>query len=284
MKTAIINKITIHEILEKKKEEIKEAKTLRPFNELKKIVSDKQTTITQNKKDHNRNFLQSLKNYQKDSIIANRTRIIAEIKSSSPSKGALRKEFVPEDIARIYEEHHATAISVLTTRFGFNGNIEYLRRVKNSTNIPILRKDFILEEYQIYESRVFNADAILLIASILDECQLKEYISFTKELKMNALIEVHSLEDLIKAVNCNAEIIGINNRNLKTFEVNIDTTLNLIKNVPKDKIVVSESGIKTRKDIELLESRGANAFLIGTALMKSLSIGKELDKLLGLGS
>ncbi|MGR3317884.1 MAG: indole-3-glycerol phosphate synthase TrpC [Candidatus Anammoxibacter sp.] len=280
----------IYEILDKKKEEIKEAKTLRPFNELKKIVADKQAATRQNGKDGNCNFLNALKNIKRntgnnsggDDSSSDRTKIIAEIKQASPSKGVLRNNFDPEDIARSYKKHHAAAISVLTIRYGFNGDIEYLVKVKEATDIPVLRKDFIFEEYQIYESRAFDADAILLIASILDEQQLSEYLDLTKELGMDALTEVHSLEDLEKAINCNAEIIGINNRNLKTFDVDINTTLSLIKEVPKGRIIVSESGIKTRDDIELLENNGVNAFLIGTALMKSDNIGNELDKLLGL--
>lgn len=282
MKTAEINKTTIYEILDRKKEEVKKAKSLLPFSELKNVVRDKQTPAVQSKKEGSRNFLRSLKNCGKDASTYKRTRIIAEIKRSSPSRGVLRKEFIPEEIAQIYEDHHAAAISVLTARFGFNGDIEHLKSIKNTVKIPVLRKDFIFEEYQIYESCAFDADAILLIASILDKEQIKEYFGLTRELGMNALIEVHSLEDLDKVIDCNAEIIGINNRNLKTFEVDINTTLNLIKEIPKDKIIVSESGIKTRNDIELLESRGVNAFLIGTALMKSEDIGNELDRLLGI--
>ncbi|MGR3220724.1 MAG: indole-3-glycerol phosphate synthase TrpC, partial [Candidatus Anammoxibacter sp.] len=211
-----------------------------------------------------------------------KTRIIAEIKQASPSQGILRNDFNPVDIAKSYRKHHAAAISVLTIKYGFNGNIEFLEKVKKSVDIPVLRKDFIFEEYQVYESRAFGADAILLIASILDECQLREYHSLAKELGMDVLTEVHTLEELGKALNCNAEIIGINNRNLKTFDVDINTTLDLIKEVPEGSVVVSESGIKTRDDIELLEKRGVNAFLVGTALMKSDNAGNELDKLLGL--
>ncbi|MGR3177326.1 MAG: indole-3-glycerol phosphate synthase TrpC [Candidatus Anammoxibacter sp.] len=273
----------IYEILDKKKEEIKEAKILLPFNELENVVADKQATASQN---GSRNFFNALKTPVKDhgrnDSSSGRTRIIAEIKQASPSNGVLRNNFNPEDIARSYQEHHAAAISVLTIKYGFNGSIEYLAKVKEAVNIPVLRKDFIFEEYQIYESLAFGADAILLIASILDERQLREYLSLSKELGMDVLTEVHSTEDLEKAINCNSEIIGINNRNLKTFDVNINTTLNLIKEVPKGRIIVSESGIKTRDDIELLENSGVNAFLIGTALMKSDNIENELDKLLGL--
>lgn len=275
------NDTKINRILEKKKEEIIEAKALRPINILKKIITDKQNENYQNKKENDRKFLESLKNNKNDTGTQSKTKIIAEIKSASPSKGILRKDLVPMKIAETYQKHNASAISVLTVKYGFNGDITYLQDVKSVTNIPILRKDFIFEEYQIYESKAFSADAILLIASILEKSQLKEYLNLTMELGMNALIEVHAFEDLEKAIECDSEIIGINNRNLKTFEVDINTTLNLIKEIPKNKIIVSESGIETRNDIEFLESKGVNAFLIGTTLMKSKNIGIELDTLLG---
>ena len=271
----------INKILEKKKEEIIEAKTLRPINILKKIITENQNIACQNKREDDRNFLESLKSNKNDTDTISKTKIIAEIKSASPSNGVLRKDLVPKKIAETYQKHNVSAISVLTVKYGFNGNIAYLQDVKRVTNIPILRKDFIIEEYQIYESKAFEADAILLIASILEKAQLKEYLGLTMELGMNALIEVHAFEDLEKAIECNSEIIGINNRNLKTFDVDINTTLNLIKEIPRNKTIVSESGIKTRNDIEFLESNGVNAFLIGTTLMESKNIGVELDKLLG---
>lgn len=272
-----INAITLNEILKKKRDELDEVKRQRPLNELKKIVADQQRQI--HKEMGNKRFLKSLKDLPKGRV--HKTKIIAEIKRASPVKGILREEFDPEQIAKTYEKHGASAISVLTTRFGFEGDIDDLNCVKRIVNIPVLRKDFIFDEYQIYESQVYNADAILLIASILEETELKGLFSLAFELGIESLIETHSLEDISKAINCNADIIGINNRNLKTFEVDLNTTLSLVKEIPKDKVVVSESGIKTREDILMLERNGVNAFLIGTTLMRCNDIGKELDKLLG---
>lgn len=272
-----INTITLHEILKKKREELDETKRQRPINELKKIVAHQQRQIQSDR--ISRRFLKALKDFSKGGV--RKTKIIAEIKRASPVKGVLRSEFDPEQIAKTYERHGASAISVLTTRFGFKGDIEHLNLVKRVANIPALRKDFIFDEYQIYESRGYNADAILLIASILEESELKSLFSLALELGMDVLVETHSLEDIAKALNCNADIIGINNRNLKTFEVDLNTTLSLINEIPKDRIIVSESGIKTREDIIMLERNGVDAFLIGATLMRCNDIGKELDKLLG---
>ena len=270
----------INQILEKKKEEIKEAKSLRPFNEIRKRADDKRRGEKKEGIAGNVSFLDALKG----DVLARRngikTKIIAEIKSASPSKGVIRKEFSPVEIAKIYESHGASAISVLTTSFGFNGDIEYLKDVKRTVDIPVLRKDFIFDEYQIYESCAFGADALLLIASILDAKQLNDYLELSKDLGIDVLVEVHTFDDMEKTANCNPDIIGINNRDLKTFDVDINTTLELAKEIPDDKVIVSESGIKSRKDIKFFETNGVDAFLIGTALMASDDIGNELDKLL----
>lgn len=281
MKIKKDNEPVFHEVLEKileeKKIEIKVAKNRISFNEIKKLAAEKQKHAAIGRNKRSCKFLDALKNARNKD-----TKIIAEIKAASPSAGTIRENFNPESIALTYQKHKATAISVLTIKFGFHGDIEYLKRIKTLSNIPLLRKDFIFEEYQIYESRVFDADAILLIASILEEHELKYLFNLAGELGMDVLLEVHTSEDLEKALNCNAEIIGINNRNLKTFEVDINTTLNLLNQIPKGKIIVSESGIKLRSDIELLQSKGVNAFLIGSALMRSKNEGEELDKLLGI--
>ena len=270
----------INQILEKKKEEIEEAKSLRSFKEVRKSVYYKLNGEKKCNSTEKRSFLSALRDNQQTQEKSVKTKIITEIKSSSPSMGVIRKNFFLEEIAKTYEKHGAAAISVLTTRYGFNGDIEYLKRVKECVNIPVLRKDFIFDEYQIYESYAFGADALLLIASILEPKQLKDYLELSKSLGMDALVEIHTVEDMEKTVNCNPDIIGINNRDLRTFDVDINTTLELIKEIPDDKVVISESGIKSRKDIKFFETNGVDAFLIGTTLMAADDIGSELDKLL----
>ncbi len=261
--------------------EIKAAKAIQSLSELQNIVKDKHSTDKQDIQKPYQNFINALKTNYKDSNATKQTKIIAEIKRSSPSTGLIREDFDPKSIAAVYEKHGASAISVLTTKFGFEGDLEYLREVKKSVSIPVLRKDFITEEYQVYEACASDADAILLIASILDRQQLKDLYDLARSLGMAVLVEVHASDELDKTINCGSEIIGINNRNLKTFEVNIKTTSDLLKEIPENKIVVSESGIKTRNDIEVLEKEGVSAFLIGTTFMKSDNIGKALNVLSG---
>ncbi len=210
-----------------------------------------------------------------------KTRIIAEVKQSSPSRGVIKSDFDPAEIAKIYEKHNAAAISVLTVAYGFNGKIDYLKSVAKAVKIPVLRKDFIFEEYQIYEARVFNADAILLIASILEPDRLKDLHDLARSLGLEVLVEVHTREDLEKTIECDPEIIGVNNRDLDTFIENITTTVKLLKYIPEGKVIVSESGIRGREDIEWLENAGINAFLVGTTLMQAEDIGRQLDMLLG---
>jgi indole-3-glycerol phosphate synthase len=207
--------------------------------------------------------------------------LIAEVKKASPSKGIIREDFDPVKIARIYEECLASAISVLTDKAFFQGDLEYLTLIREAVKIPLLRKDFIIDEFQIYEARAFGADAILLIVSILDKTQLAEYQHLANELGLDSLIEVHTEKEVEKAIYADANIIGINNRDLSTFETNIDTTAHLIKLIPDDKIVVSESGISTRDDILTLKDQGVDAVLIGETLMKSDDIGKKIKELLG---
>ncbi|MCK4402126.1 indole-3-glycerol-phosphate synthase, partial [bacterium] len=173
------------------------------------------------------------------------------------------------------------AISVLTDKKFFQGEIKYLNMAKNVIDIPILRKDFIVDEYQIYESRAYKADAILLIVRILERSQLADYLAMTKELEMAALVEVHSERELEQALYCNSEIIGINNRNLDTLKVDIETSLRIKGEVPEDKIVVSESGIKTRNDVKKLYKYGMHAILVGEILMRSDNIESEVRKLIG---
>jgi indole-3-glycerol phosphate synthase len=210
--------------------------------------------------------------------------IIAEVKRSSPSRGRIREAFNPLQIAALYQAHGAHAVSVLTDETFFEGKGEYLSGIKGIIDIPLLRKDFIIDAYQIYETRVFKGDALLLIAGILEQGQLQEYIQLAVQLGLAPLVEVHTKEELDKAQAAGATIIGINNRDLKTFTIDLKRTLELAPCIPKDKIVVAESGITTRADIELLMAAGVHCFLVGEALMGTEDIGGKLRELLGTGT
>ena len=207
--------------------------------------------------------------------------IVAEIKKASPSLGILRENFNPIEIARIYEANGASAISVLTDEKLFQGSLSYLTMVRNTVRLPVLRKDFIVDPYQIYEARKAGADAILLIAALLSKEELQDFLLLASKLEMDCLVEVHSENELKTVLQTNASIIGINNRDLKTFKTDLETTLRLRPLIPSGKIVVSESGIKSRKDIEVLLENGVNAVLVGETLMKSNNIPVKLHELLG---
>lgn len=209
------------------------------------------------------------------------TKIIAEIKKASPSRGVIREDFHPAAIADIYEKNGAGAISVLTEEKFFHGKLEDLQEVKGACSLPVLRKDFIFSEYQIYESRAWGADALLLIAAALEPDKLKTLCGLSAELGMQTLVEVHNESELSGLPYEELEIIGINNRDLNTFKTQIETSLRLVKLIPEGKIAVSESGIDSRSDIELLEKNGIKAFLIGSALMESNDPGAKLGSLLG---
>ena len=209
-------------------------------------------------------------------------RIIAEIKKASPSLGIIRKDFRPVEIAQIYEAGGAAAISVLTDEKFFQGSLSYLTEVKRTVSLPALRKDFIIDRYQIYEARAAGADAILLIAALLSGEEMQDYLALSGELGMESLVEVHSEEELKKVLQTNAHIIGVNNRDLATFVTDMTTTLRLRQMIPDGKIVVSESGIKTRGDVETLLKAGVGAILVGEVMMKSQDISAKLRELLGL--
>jgi indole-3-glycerol phosphate synthase len=211
----------------------------------------------------------------------NKSRIIAEIKKASPSKGIIQNDLDPEKIGAIYQKAGARAISILTEKNFFQGDIEYLSLVRKIVDIPVLCKDFIIDPYQIYEAASHGADGFLLIAAILARQQIEDFLSLGRELGMEALVEVHSEEELREVLLTSAKILGINNRDLKTFKTDIATTLALMKFIPAGKVVVSESGINTRSQIEILEKAGVHAFLIGEALMKEKDPGKKLRELKG---
>jgi indole-3-glycerol phosphate synthase len=208
--------------------------------------------------------------------------VIAEVKKASPSKGVLRADFIPADIAQSYAEYGAACLSVLTDVQFFQGSVDYLKQARASCQLPVLRKDFMVDAYQIYESRAMGADCILLIAACLDDAQMKDFEAIARNLDMAVLVEVHDQAELERALKLKTPLVGINNRNLQTFEVSLDTTLSLKAQVPADRILVTESGIHTRDDVLRMGAAGVNAFLVGEAFMRASDPGVALDALFGL--
>jgi indole-3-glycerol phosphate synthase len=217
----------------------------------------------------------------KAKITAGRPAVIAEIKKASPSKGVLREDFIPADIAQSYAEYGAACLSVLTDVQFFQGEVDYLKQARASCQLPVLRKDFMVDPYQIYESRAMGADCILLIAACLDDAQMKDLEAIARSLDMAVLVEVHCGDELERALKLKTPLIGINNRNLKTFEVTLDTTLGLMAQVPADRLLVTESGIQTRDDVLRMGAAGVNAFLVGETFMRAPDPGEALAALFG---
>ncbi len=212
-------------------------------------------------------------------IAAGQSAVIAEIKKASPSKGVLRSDFIPADIAQSYTEFGAACLSVLTDKQFFQGESDYLRQARASCPLPVLRKDFMVDAYQIYESRVMGADAILLIAASLSDAQMVEFEQIARSLDMAVLVEVHDSAELQRALKLKTPLVGINNRNLKTFEVTLDTTIGMLTDVPKDRLLVTESGIATPADVARMRAAGIHAFLVGEAFMRAADPGEALAKL-----
>lgn len=220
-----------------------------------------------------RGFVTSIEN----KIKQHKPAVIAEIKKASPSKGILRPKFIPEEIAKSYEAGGAACLSVLTDVDFFQGADEYLKQARNACNLPVIRKDFIVDPYQVYEAKVMGADCILLIVSALEDAQMVDLAQLAQDLGIDVLIEVHDKSELERALILNTRLIGINNRNLRTFDVSLQTTIELLKLIPNDRIVVTESGIHTRQDVELMQSHKVNAFLVGEAFMKAENPGAQLQ-------
>jgi indole-3-glycerol phosphate synthase len=216
----------------------------------------------------------------REAVFSGWTTIIAEIKKGSPSKGVIRPDFDPLEIAGIYADNGATCLSVLTDEQFFLGHLRYLEIIRETVSLPLLRKDFICDAYQIYESRAAGADAILLIASILDLHQLCDFHALACELKLDVLLEVHDEQEMEKALQTDCKLIGVNNRNLRTFVTDLDTTTSLAMMLPQNRLLVAESGINCHADIQRLKSNGAKAFLIGESLMRESDIGAKLQELL----
>ncbi|MEJ2697998.1 MAG: indole-3-glycerol phosphate synthase TrpC [Candidatus Sulfobium sp.] len=256
----------LEKIVEKKRDRLSYAKSKSPLSELKSLIEDIERP---------RNFREAITRGPGP------VRFIAEIKKASPSKGLIRDPFAPLAIASVYEKGGAAAISVITEEDFFQGKLEFLTEVKRSVTKPVLRKDFIFDRYQIYEARSAGADAILLISAILEVEQAEEYMHMAGELGMGVLFEVHDEEELEKALAIEATIVGINNRDLKTLRIDRNTSLRIREAMPRDKIVVSESGICSREDVLRVEAAGIDAVLVGTCLVEATDIGAKLAELKG---
>jgi indole-3-glycerol phosphate synthase len=258
---------------------------------LKKILSRKVQEIAERKQncslpemrqraraaDEVRGFANAIK----EKIATGNSAVIAEIKKASPSKGVMREDFRPADIAISYEKAGAACLSVLTDADFFQGSEEYLQQARAACSLPVIRKDFIIDPYQVYESRAIGADCILLIVAALNDVQLSELSSLAQELNMDVLVEVHDAEELERAMLLKLPLIGINNRNLRTFEVSLQNTLNLLKQIPDNRIVVTESAIHKKEDVALMRENAVNAFLVGEAFMRAEDPGAELSELFG---
>ena len=210
---------------------------------------------------------------------AGQAAVIAEIKKASPSKGVIRENFVPEQIARSYEKGGAACLSILTDVDYFQGATEYLIQARAAVSLPVIRKDFIIDEYQVYEARAMGADCILLIVAALDDAKCMELIELAHALGMDVLVEVHDREELQRCLTYPVKLVGINNRNLRTFEVSLNTTLELLPMIPADRIVVTESAILAPEDVRLMRDNDVNAFLVGEAFMRAEEPGEKLAEL-----
>jgi len=258
----------LEKILQTKSDEVKKAKSIKSIKDLESEI---------NLVNDERDFLKAIISKHEKKLSA----VIAEIKKASPSKGVIRSDFNPSLIAKSYEDGGAACLSVLTDVDYFQGKLGYLKEVKAACQLPVLRKDFIIDSYQIYESKSAGADCILLIAAALELDQMREFEEIASTLNMNVLVESHNLEELNNALQLKTQLIGINNRNLKTFDVSLDTTFDLKKEIPQDRIVITESGIFTHDDLKLMNDHGIFTFLIGEAFMRDDDPGNSLNNFLG---
>ena len=255
----------LDKIVATKREEVSRAKQTVPADQLKKLSSDAPDV---------RDFFAALAG-------PSRISLIAEVKKASPSKGVIREDFDPVTIAKTYERRGAACISVLTDESYFQGSLDYLRQVRAVVDLPVLRKDFIIDPYQVVEARAAGADAVLLIAECLDDVLLEELHDAIVDLGMTPLVELYEPDNLERVLDAGARLVGVNNRDLRTFEVDLNHTITLRRQIPDDRVVVGESGIRTRADVEMLESAGVGAMLVGETLMASNDIGAAVDRLLG---
>ncbi len=259
----------LDKIVEVKRQEVAAAKDVMPLPELQARVGDIG--------DVPRGFARALHTAGESGWTA----LITEVKKGSPSRGIIRADFDPIEIAEIYQNNGATCLSVLTDEQFFYGHLRYLGLIREQVSLPLLRKDFICDPYQIVEARVYGADAVLLIAAMLSVAELQKFSGIARELGLDVLLEVHNEEELEAALQTDCELIGINNRDLKTFVTDLATTARLAKLIPSERLIVAESGIRNRADIETLQQAGAGAFLVGESLMREGDIGAKLQELLG---
>jgi indole-3-glycerol phosphate synthase len=257
----------LDQIIATRRQEIERAKAAMPLVELRARLADAPSV---------RDFFAPL-------AAGGPIKLIAEVKKASPSKGIIRADFDPVAIGRTYEAHGASCLSVLTDEPYFQGSLDYLRRVREAVTIPVLRKDFILDSYQLVEARLAGADAVLLIAECLDNCNLRKLHNETIELGMTPLVEFYEPANLARVLAAGAQMVGVNNRDLKSFEVDLGHTIRLREKVPLDCVLVGESGIHTRADVLRLEAAGVDAMLVGESLMREADIGAAVDRLLGRG-
>ncbi len=263
------NATILQEILQRKHEEVSAASKQVPLATLNELISELQNC---------RGFTNSLKKTN----AAGQSAVIAEVKKASPSKGVIREDFRPADIARSYEDAGAACLSVLTDQDFFQGHADYLKSARAEVSIPVLRKDFMVNDYHIAESRAMGADCILLIAAAFDASSLFEDLyQQATALGMDALIEVHNEEELERALKLKPAMVGINNRNLHTFETSLQTTIDLLSNIPEDCLVITESGIHSAEDVHKMREHGVNSFLVGEAFMRQDDPGQALFKLFG---
>ena len=253
----------LDKILATKREEIRLTSSYRPIEDLQREVGGAPMV---------RNFEQAIRN----KIANGESAVIAEIKKASPSKGLIREQFDPITIAQTYEQNGAACLSVLTDRDYFMGAAEYLVAARSATQLPVLRKDFIVDPYQIFEARCMGADCILLIVAALEQSQMLELERVATQLGMSVLVEAHSQEEFERAIQLETSLIGVNNRDLRTFETSLETTFGLISALPEDRILITESGIHDRADVVLMRERGVFAFLVGEAFMRQPDPGEAL--------
>jgi len=256
----------LDKIVAVKQEEIAAALKLRPLAAVRAEAEARQDT---------RGFESALR----AKVAAGRAAVIAEVKKASPSKGVLREHFVPAEIAASYERHGAACLSVLTDERFFQGHADYLRQARSACALPVLRKDFMVDAYQVFEARAMGADCILLIAACLDDAQMRDLEACAMTLGMDVLVEVHDGVELDRALRLKTPLLGINNRNLRSFEVTLDTTLSLLPRVPAGKLLVTESGILNRADVQRMRAADVHAFLVGEAFMRAPDPGEALAAL-----
>ncbi len=260
----------LNKIVATKREEVAAAKKKKPLDAMRADAESRVLT---------RDFVGALR----AKIAAGQAAVIAEVKKASPSKGVLREDFIPADIAQSYAEGDgvvsAACLSVLTDRQYFQGSSDYLKQARASCELPVLRKDFLIDPYQVYEARAMGADAILLIAACLDDAQMADFEAIARALDMAVLVEVHDRDELQRALRLKTPLVGVNNRNLRTFEVSLETTLSLLPDLPADRLLITESGIVSRADVQALRSAGVHAFLVGEAFMRAGEPGAALAEL-----